>query len=134
MYLLLPSGLLSPFTDQTQMRTAVRILIPFLVVVFSFAPSLLGFFMGDDRLSAAEHAGYPRYLILFSWNRGFTRESYWMLLLVLLAIAALFNTPRLWVAVREVAAASRERVRRDTLHAEREAQEHGEAPDAVAGA
>jgi len=131
-YLLLPSGLLAPFTSKPQLRAAIRALIPFLVIIFGFAPSLLGFFIGDEKLMEGDHAGNPFFLVREVWNKGFVHGGHWILLLVLLGIAVFLNAKRLWYASAEVTHARQARLEREAQQATEATLEKGRA-DAVAG-
>lgn len=131
-YLLLPAGLLAPFTSNGNLRAVVRVLIPFLVIVFVFAPALLGFFLDDRSLQGLEHPGNPFHLIVECWDQGaFLYPGYWVLLALLLTLAAALNAPRVARSFIEVGRARRRRV---ALEARRAGPAGSGAEDAVAGA
>lgn len=132
-YLLLPSGLLASFSSSPQLRAAIRVLIPFLAIIFGFAPSLLGFFLDDDRLAQARHAGNPVFLIESVWERGMVNGGNWLLLIVLLVMALALNAKRLWYGIVEVSVARRARLEREARQANDPPSDEGHA-DAVTGA
>ncbi|MCP3914551.1 MAG: hypothetical protein GY711_03220 [bacterium] len=110
-YLLLPSGLLSKYTKSVPMRITARALIPFLVLVFAFVPSIFGFFLGDERLMDLEHAGNPFLYIDDAWNADtIIFLEYWVMISVFFVLTVLLNIRRVFASIVEVVAAWRRRL------------------------
>jgi len=128
-YLGLPSAILSSFTAQPALRNAARALIPFVIGAFAFVPAVLGFFLGEVSLMNMHHPGNPMYLVLETWEGGWSSlRGTWLLLLALVMVTLLVNLPRVLRSTREVFVGSMARARRE---AERSAS-GARAPDAVA--
>ena len=111
-----PSGLLSRFTTGFKRRTLVRSSVPLLIMLFGFAPALLGFFVQSRDLMQGEHLGNPLFLI----GESFRQRGPWMLtvtagLALLAALALVINGPRLRRGLLEWRAARAECLRRAAL-------------------
>ncbi len=128
-YLLLPSAVLAPYASNGRLRAAARLLIPSMVLLCAFLPSIAGFFLRDHKLMAGEHAGNPFHLLEELWERpSHVGPGPWLLLGGAAGLALLLNLRRLWVGFRELGAARTSRAR----HEDRRAAYLARSGDAVA--
>jgi hypothetical protein len=127
-YVSLPAGMFSSFTNRPVMRAAVRGFIPLLAMIFAFVPALFGFFIGDRGLTNMEHPGNPARIIGRVWSGEFmSMPGTWALIMALTLLALIVNLPRMFAGVYEVGAASRAVAKRARERAKLE------AADAVTG-
>lgn len=125
-HLLLPSAVFAPFTDAPQLRAAVRVLMPFLVLLFAFGPALVGFFLDDPALMRADHAGNVFHVLDELWNRPPSEARRYLPFLATVSVVTLVaNVPRLVRAARETTTHSR--------HARAAVLQPTPTADAVAG-
>jgi len=132
-YLGLPSAIQAPFTDRPKFRIIARVSIPVLVLVFAFAPALLGFFIGNHELMNMRHAGNPAFLMDKAWDRSDAQAGIQILVIGMAMLAVGLNLPRMGRGIREVLQASTRRADFARAALTRENAPGGpEATDAVA--
>ena len=111
--------------ENTRVRIVTRAWIPALVLLSTFLPALIGFFIKDDALAEVRHAGNPAYFMNLLWvDHELAPPAIWATLLTLLGLTLLLNLPRLYFAFAEVWRASSARVARER---ERDAARNAEA-------
>lgn len=121
----LPSRVMASHAESMRVRIVTRAWIPALVLLSTFLPALIGFFIHDDALSELRHSGNPAYLMSMLWAApAAAPPALWITLVTLLGLTLLLNLPRLYFAFAEVWRASAARVAGDR---EREAARDPEA-------
>jgi len=113
-YVGLPSGVLSLWSKHLRVRVMARLAVPLLALLTLLGPAIVGLFSGNHDLMDLEHVLNPAYQIERLLDGEDVGSTLWFMA-TLAGAVILLNTPRTFVAFREVLAASaRRRARHGT--------------------